>query len=865
MSQIRPSATIFFLVIFAVFSAGLMGCPQGSTSKPPSEESQGSGVKHDTEGGPGSVDHKTGKQILGNVSEFHLIDQTGEPFTQENLRGHVTVVNFLFTACPSTCPLQSQWMSKVCQRLEEQTTDSGIRLVSVTVDPENDTPSVLSQYAKQYEANPEFWTFLTGDQEEIWKLSKDSFHLPVALNPEDPLIPIAHDSKFAVVDRLGRIRAYHDVVSDASLEPLWRTLDFVLPEFDPSVEAYPRLRRTPEMTHLAQPPEIVHSSWLENRAQLEQQDLEKSSVRHDFTFVESREESGITFSPQIVDDQRWRLLVNHYDHGNSVSAADVDGDQLVDLYFVSQVGPNQLYRNRGDGTFEEITASAGVAMADQICVAASFADIDNDGDADLYVTTVRGKNSLFLNDGAGKFEDITTDSGLEFSGHSSTGTFFDFNHDGLLDLFLTNVGQYTTEEYATVRQDLCNSQPDVEISYYVGRKDAFAGHLKEELGEQSRLYRNLGGHRFEDVSQAMGLLDTSWSGDAIPVDINSDGWQDLYVLNMQGSDHLYVNEKGERFVERTKEYFSKTPWGAMGAGTLDFNQDGQFDLFLTDMHSDMSEDIGPDREKFKSRMQWPAEFLQTQATSLFGNALYLAQESGPYQETSDDKNAENYWPWGLSIGDLNADGYPDAFLASSMCFPYRYGINSLLLNDSGGRFVDAQFSLEIEPRPQDERLAPWFSLDCSGIDADHPMCRGRSGTVVVWSARGTRSSVLADLEKDGDLDIVTNEFNTPPQVFRSTLSDQDGVNWIAIRLEGTESNRDGLGAVVTVKTSTRASSQRHDGKSGYLSQSCLPLYFGLGEVDSVESITVRWPSGKTQTVEGPLKARQELVVREEQN
>jgi hypothetical protein len=144
-------------------------------------------------------------------------------------------------------------------------------------------------------------------------------------------------------------------------------------------------------------------------------------------------------------------------------------------------------------------------------VAASFADIDYDGDADLFVTTVRHGNVLFENNGRGAFKDITRESGLEYSGHSSGAVFFDFNRDGLLDLFLTNVGKYTTDETRTVTMEPCRGEQPAAITYYRALSDAFAGHLKPERSERKILYKNLGQNHFIDVSEETQLIDTSWA------------------------------------------------------------------------------------------------------------------------------------------------------------------------------------------------------------------------------------------------------------------------------------------------------------------------------------------------------------------
>src|SRR5437016_3918422 len=171
---------------------------------------------------------------------------------------------------------------------------------------------------------------------------------------------------------------------------------------------------------------------------------------HDFQFFDRYEESGIRFEHHPVDDAAKDYKAVHYDHGTGMAVADVDGDGRLDIYFVNQLGGNQLWRNLGHGKFENITATAGVGLEDKICVTASFADIDNDGLPDLFVTTVRMGNFLFKNLGHGRFKDITQESGLGVGQakafHSSGAVFFDFNNDGLLDLFVANVGVYTTND-----------------------------------------------------------------------------------------------------------------------------------------------------------------------------------------------------------------------------------------------------------------------------------------------------------------------------------------------------------------------------------------------------------------------------------
>lgn len=609
--------------------------------------------------------------------------------------------------------------------------------------------------------------------------------------------------------------------------------------------------------------EVLQTTWMDARRDAQMQQVDQIPVQHDFQFRDVRKKSGIRFLHQIVDDAGSDYKGVHYDHGNGVTIADVDADGLTDIYFVNQLGENKLYRNRGDGTFEDITASSGVAVGDRVCVAASFVDIDNDGDADLYVTAVRKGNLLFLNDGRGQFTDATDGSGLGYEGHSSGAVFFDFDRDGLLDLFLCNVGKYTTEETG-------------RGGYYVGFKDAFSGHLKPDRTELSRLYRNTDGKSFEDVTEKFGLQEGSWTGDAAACDLNNDGWPDLYVLDMQGNDEYYENQQGQGFVRKSRDIFPKTPWGAMGVAVADFDNDLDLDLFITDMHSDMSKDILADirsevslnsfffEEKEKATMKLPESLLKSEGASVYGNAFFRNDGNGVFTEISAQYNAENYWPWGLSSGDLNADGLEDAFVTSSMNYPYRYGVNSVMLND-GKRFHDAEFVLGVEPRAGGRTAQPWIQVDCAEAEGElmEKVVTGHQGEVTVWGSLGSRSSVFLDIDDDGDLDVITSEFNDVPLVLESNLAQRHTINYVKVRLTGKSSNRNGVGALLTIHAGEKNLLRLYDGKVGYLAQGIPKMYVGLGEVTQVESIDVVWPSGSSQTFNGPWATGETITLVED--
>lgn len=598
-------------------------------------------------------------------------------------------------------------------------------------------------------------------------------------------------------------------------------------------------------------------------ARASQLDQAKSwKVFHDFSFSDHLAESGITFLCQPVDDAARDFKAVHYDHGAGMAVADVDNDGLLDIFFVSQRGGNELWRNLGHGKFENITSRAGVAMPDKVCVGASFADIDNDGLPDLFVTTVKMGNQLFKNLGGGKFQDITETSGLGYVGHSSGAVFFDFNRDGLLDLFVCNVGIYTSDKKGAG-------------GYYIAERDAFRRYQNPAYDEQSILYQNLGDGKFKDVSKEKNLQHVGWSGDATFGDVNNDGWPDLYVLNMSGENKFYENDHGQRFVEKTN-YFPKTPWGAMGVKFFDYNGDGVIDLYVTDMHSDMTalqgkaggKDFRTSFTKAKSEQwcsaEWTAAAYRAASNNIFGNAFYENHGNGKFVEVSDKIGAETYWPWGISVADLNADGFEDVFVTAGMGYPVRYGINSLLLSEGGQRFVDAEFVLGAEP-PKDNRIEKvYFTLDTAGPDKEHLLAKLGQGKLNVIGSISSRSSAAFDMDDDGDLDIVTNDFNDHPRLLVSNLSAKKQIHFLKIKLVGTVSNRDALGAVVTVHSGSRVFVRPNDGKSGYLSQSLVPLYFGLGEASKAESIDVLWPSGKRQTVTENIPVNGLMTVTERQ-
>jgi hypothetical protein len=808
------------------------------------------GAGSDAGGGEGATASTTAEaaESWPRAPRFDLFDGAGRAWTEADLAGQVWLAVFLDGRLPDAELGRIAGLVELVQGTTRPGKDGRAQVFFCLEPGEGVDPEKLRKEVSSTVASLQGARVVGAPGDQVRVLRENGFEWPDWWSRQRADGAVYGTQDAYLVDRYGRMRERADPGTDAGRATLAQALQTTLGERPARKMAFP--------------PDSLEPTWLEERAQAQRKAAGSWTVRKDFRFEDRRLASGIHFVHRCVDDSGRDYKPVHYDHGSGVAIADVDGDGRHDLYFCNQVGSNQLWRNLGGGRFEDITARAGVAVREPCGVTASFADTDNDGDPDLFVTSVRGGNFLFRNDGTGRFEDVTKTAGLGYVGHSSAGVFFDYDRDGLLDLYLCNVGVYTTDLVRTVLDDTTTSgQEPGPFEFYDGLPDAFSGHLKADRLERSILYHNLGGNRFEDVTEAMGIGDDAWTGDASPVDMNEDGWIDLYVLNMQGHDEYYENVKGEKFVRRSRAVFPRTPWGSMGVKVFDFDQDQKLDIYITDMHSDMSQRIGPEDEKRKSEMVWPESLVRSGGQSIWGNAFYHRMGPDTVEEVSDGIGAENYWPWGLSVGDLNADGYEDAFLTSSMNFFYRYGVNSLLLNDAGRRFLDAEFVLGVEPR-RGALFVPWFDLDCmNGRDMGHPLCKTTGmGIVTAWGPLGSRSSVIFDLDDDGDLDIVTNDMNSEPLVLFSDLAEKGGLHYLKVKLVGSVSNRDGLGALVRVRAGGRDRLMVHDGQSGYLSQSSQWLYFGLGESSSVEQVQVTWPSGTEQVVKGPLKANQVLEI-----
>jgi hypothetical protein len=489
------------------------------------------------------------------------------------------------------------------------------------------------------------------------------------------------------------------------------------------------------------------------------------------------------------------------------------------------------------------TQDAGVALPNRISNGATFSDYDNDGDQDLFVTSTRGGNVLFRNSGNGKFEEITDAAGLAYVGHSQTAAFFDFDNDGSLDLYIVNTAEWTGAEF------------DEASHYYIGKgKTGGLSAVIDSPKEYNLLYHNNKDGTFTNVTEKSGLKGRGWASDVAVFDYDEDGFLDVFVTSMFGPDQFYRNLGNGTFADVTQDVFGRTSFGAIGSKVFDYDGDGRLDLVIVDMHSDMWMGLdynhnslaeanksatkkfdfffGPDTTKDPELMRMEQDLEGTldfrHDEVLFGNVLFRNLGNGKFEEVTEQANLETFWPWGVATSDFDNDSHEDVFMAGGMGYPFYYWPNALMLNQGDGTFVDVADSQGIEPPVE-------------GIYLDEKI-QDR------YAVRSSRCAATADFDGDGRVEIVTNNFNHRPYYYRNFFPQK---NYIAFRLTGTKSNRDAIGAKVTLTVGERKLVRLLQTAGGYLSQSSKVIHFGLGELQQVDQAEIVWPGGQRQIIAKP--------------
>lgn len=540
----------------------------------------------------------------------------------------------------------------------------------------------------------------------------------------------------------------------------------------------------------------------------------ESLKRFGFHLEERSKALGVDFKHRApkLDAKLDPIMMQVASMGAGVAVGDFDGDGWNDFY-TSNSGEgsrNALYRNKGNGTFEEVADKMGVADlngSDGTSMGAVWGDYDNDGFPDLLVYKW-GKPLLFHNDGGKHFSRVTGETNLPKWANINTATWLDFDRDGKLDLFL---GGYYPESVDLWHLKNTRMMPDsFEYAQNGGRK---------------YLLRNQGNGRFQDVTSQMGLNSTRWSLASTASDLDGDGWPDIFIANDYGVSELFHNQGGKSFKEIGKASgVGAAPKSGMSASPGDVFNSGQMAMYVSNI-SDQSGNL------LQYNNLWVPRAGVGKGEMRFDN---LATSLGL---------GDGGWSFGAQFGDLNNDGALDLYLTngyvsddkgSSYWYDYSKiaGGNSAIISDAAhwppmkGRSLAGY---------QPKRV--WIG-DGAGKFREVAQAVGATDTF------DGRAVALADFGNDGALDVLVSNQRGPVLLYKNTVSPD--AKWIEFDLKGTQSNRDAIGASVTLFWNGHQQKQEVSGGSGFCAQNQRRLHFGLGKTPKLERAEIRWPSGKTQ-------------------
>ncbi len=553
--------------------------------------------------------------------------------------------------------------------------------------------------------------------------------------------------------------------------------------------------------------------------------------------------ANASYSAQLLRGvDYWRTVldgacgIDIYGH-NGVAVGDIDGDGFDDLYVCQPAGlPNRLYRNRGNGTFDDITEASGVGILENTACAL-FIDIDNDGRQDLVVVRAAGP-LLFLNQGAGKFR-LKPDA-FQFA-NPPQGTFTgaaaaDYDRDGWLDIYFCLYVYYQgTDQYK------------YPVPYYDANN-----------GPPNFLMRNNRDGTFRDATAQTGLdkNNTRYSFCCGWSDYNRDGWPGLYVVNDFGRKNLYRNNGDGTFTDIAAGAGVEDIGAGMSVSWFDYDHDGAQDLYSADMWTAAGERISM-QEAFKKDS--PASVRALYQRHATGNSLFRNRGDGGFQDvTANSGVGVGRWAWSSDAWDFDHDGFPDLYIANGMLSgPVRDDLNSYFWRE-----VVANSPDEVRASPAYEQ--GWNAVN-EMIRADHTWsgyernvfyANNRDGTFSdVSGAVGLdfpedgRAFALADFDQDGRQEVFLKNRNAPQlRVLRNVMEKLPPA--IAIRLRGGTSNRDAIGASVTIETEEGRQTRMLQAGSGFLSQHSKEIFFGLGAAKGPVKVSILWPSGLVQRLDG---------------
>ncbi len=552
--------------------------------------------------------------------------------------------------------------------------------------------------------------------------------------------------------------------------------------------------------------------------------------------IKTPKETGISFSNELIlSDELTVLEFEYMYNGAGVAVADFDLDGLLDIYFTANMSSNKLYRNLGDWKFEDITVKSNSNSANW-SNGVAIVDINQDQYPDIYVSRAgpRGSkgeeraNLLFINNGdKGQgitFTESAAEWGLNDKGYSVQASFFDYDMDGDLDMYLL-------------------SNALVDFNRNTSRPKGTA----EKAPSVDKLFRNNGDKTFTDVSKEAKIIKEGFGLGVEICDLNVDGWPDIYISNdFLTDDILYINQKNGTFKNEIGEYFEHLTFNGMGNDISDINNDGLMDVVVLDM---LPEDnkrkkltmMGNNYDEFNTRLSYGYE------PQYIRNTLQLNNGNGSFSEIGQLAGiSATEWSWSALFADFDQDGFRDLFVTNG----YRQDITNLDFMVYGNRVL----TMGTEEANRIERLKELNKLP--GIKIKNYFYRntGDLGFENITEKAGIKEPTYsngmayADFDNDGDLDLVINNIDDPAGVFENQSDRNPLRNYIKFKFKGKSKNINGLGSQVEIRYKGKKQLGYNTPYRGYLSSVEPGIHFGLGNIKRIDTVIVTWPDGKKQLI-----------------